>query len=136
MTELEGKHIKQILLHNTHEIVKFIIKDKDPVVYKTHDDCCSETWVEEFFNIGALLDATVNRVEEIPLGKKKTCLYGYRIYTDKGTSTIVFRNSSNGYYGGSIVILEYGLPLDGWIDLKEDIELPTECPYDPYEEKD
>ncbi len=35
---------------------------------------------------------------------------GYKLTTDKGYADIVFRNSSNGYYGGSIELLKRELP--------------------------
>lgn len=39
--------------------------------------------------------------------------YGYKIFTDKGQADIIFRNSSNGYYGGSLddVVIDVDIPV-------------------------
>lgn len=34
--------------------------------------------------------------------------YGYEIITDKGSAKLEFRNSSNGYYGGSMTASKVG----------------------------
>ena len=45
--------------------------------------------------------------------------YGYKLTTDKGYADIVFRNSSNGNYGGSIELLKRELP-EGMIAITDD----------------
>lgn len=37
--------------------------------------------------------------------------YGYKIFTDKGQADIIFRNSSNGYYGGSLNGVEIDIDI-------------------------
>ncbi len=58
--------------------------------------------------------------------KEYDCLqfYGYKITTDKGDATIEFRNSSNGYYGGSIGIAgdhTYGNRQDGFMGAAQNV---------------
>lgn len=68
----------------------------------------------------------VNSCEEIPLPdslatsldtnynpkyKYSIAYYGIEIKTDKGTTRIIYRNESNGYYGG-------------WCDCQGEVDLP------------
>src|SRR5690606_29117867 len=91
--------------------LKFITTDGD-IVARCDADCCSHTWIEGIENtvrefpaivIGAedILDGLPDTIEDDP---EHECLqfYGFRITTDKGVIVIDYRNSSNGYYGGSL----------------------------------
>lgn len=88
--------------------------DWGDVLWKTEGDCCSQSWIEHF-------DVPVGRVVEVrsiemPSSdvehtaredamdriQDSTQIYGIEIRTDKGTGQIEFRNSSSGYYGGSM----------------------------------
>lgn len=75
-------------------------------VYVTYGDCCSESWFQDITGISSLINAIVLEVNEISLGEVDGTrqdvdqIYGVKIKTDKGWTDIVFRNSSNGYYGG------------------------------------
>ena len=77
-------------------------------------DCCSETWISDIFGFSNLKGKLL-RVNELVLHKSEVynkedgrtrqeedAVYGYRFTTELGTSVIAFRNSSNGYYGGSL----------------------------------
>ena len=77
-------------------------------VYDAEGDCCSESWIESISdNLFAITDATVVQIRQ-----KSQTLDGTRqdvdevdfvtLVTDRGHFDIEFRNSSNGYYGGSM----------------------------------
>ena len=78
-------------------------------------DCCSHTWIEEVLNFDALLMTPVLNVDDIELSEEfqqptkhpdqyeeEMQYYGLAIETAKGRCVIAYRNSSNGYYGGSL----------------------------------
>jgi len=111
MKELVGKKIKEIYIDADNQwYLKFITDDGD-IVYETEGDCCSESWFADVICIDALLGAIVNVVDEVEMysvtdtedsrcRQEYDAIYGYKFQTDKGWADIVFRNSSNGYYGG------------------------------------
>jgi hypothetical protein len=98
------------------------------IMIDTDSDCCSETWFADIVGVDSLIGHTIVSVEEPQyrenvsfewhdeddLGvdftdkthsrSRQECdrLYGIKITTDAGYTDIVYRNSSNGYYGGSI----------------------------------
>ena len=82
-------------------------------------DCCSASWVEEF-DFTNITGGTVVRVD-----MKDACgdsrllataypdyqqevdaAYFYEIVTDRGSATLEMRNSSNGFYGGEMTLIE------------------------------
>lgn len=108
MEKLIGKTIISIGIANDYERICFVT-DEGQIDYITEADCCSETWFHELMNVDALIGGKVAGVTELDLPappdalrQDSDILYGYRIDTDKGSANLVFRNSSNGYYGGSI----------------------------------
>jgi hypothetical protein len=78
-------------------------------VYETEADCCSETWWADVTGFDALVGGTVLSAEEIALPEPEDDrgrqeydqAYGLKVTTNKGVCDMVYRNSSNGYYGGS-----------------------------------
>lgn len=91
------------------------VTDKGLISFDGEADCCSETWFADFFNIPDVLNSKVISVEVIDLEvgdynvekdnrTRQECdeVYGYRIRTEKGSGVFSLRNSSNGWYGGSI----------------------------------
>lgn len=77
--------------------------------YEVDGDCCSESWFADVTGVDALIGGTVASVEEVPMPEpgedgrsrqESDEAYGCKITTDKGHADVVFRNSSNGYYGG------------------------------------
>lgn len=84
----------------------------------TYADCCSETWFADIIGIKNLLGQQVIAVEILDVPKEMEtpdrtrqeddAYYGIRIKTKLGDCDIIYRNSSNGYYGGS----EYKMTLE------------------------
>ena len=105
---LIGTTINQIAMNDRHDIMRVTYDNVFVRFFETEGDCCSTSWFEEIFNIDALIGGKVQAVEDIPdmpeapNPLKEDQLYGIKVTTSKGTAKIVFRNSSNGYYGGYI----------------------------------
>jgi hypothetical protein len=117
-TSLEGKTVVGIDVSNGEDALRFRLADGSSIVWDTEGDCCSESWWADGFQLGSLRGATVRTVEQIDLPdydvedgrtrQEEDVVYGYRIDTDRGSATLAFRNSSNGYYGGWASVAEDG----------------------------
>lgn len=109
MQELVGKKINAIFVDAEDQDVLQFKTDGGDVIYEGYGDCCSETWFADITGFDALIGGTVISVETVEMpdpedGRSRQDydkVYGYKIITDKGHADIVYRNSSNGYYGGS-----------------------------------
>lgn len=86
--------------------------DEGAVVLACEGDCCSETWFADVINLEDLVGSTIYEVEEVDLPPPNAkdqrtrqdvdSIYGINLRSGRGSAHIVFRNSSNGYYGGSV----------------------------------
>jgi len=113
MKELLNKIIKNIFISEGESHIKFILSDNSEMIYATNGDCCSETWFSDFTGIDCLINEEIFEIEELELPydgemllaqrsrQEEDKLYGYCFKTQKGYATLEYRNSSNGYYGGS-----------------------------------
>lgn len=107
--QLEGKTINRILVSADEEALAFET-DQGLVAFSTEGDCCSNSWFSDLTGVDALIGGKVIDAAEIEMpeynvedGRTRQefdSAYGYKVVTDKGRAQIVFRNSSNGYYGG------------------------------------
>lgn len=114
MKELIGKKITGLRVNDDQTVLAFDT-DQGAVYYIAYGDCCSESWFADITGVGALIGGTVRMVDEVKMdgynvddgrGRQESDqAYGYKITTDKGYADIVFRNSSNGYYGGWLDLL-------------------------------
>lgn len=98
----------------------------------TDADCCSQTWFADITGVENLIGHTIQSFEWIEMpesynvddgrGRQKTDeAYGIKITTEAGYCDIVYRNSSNGYYGGSASIAwRDGTATDGMKPITED----------------
>ncbi len=114
MNELINKVIKKIQLDSKNQhVLKFTTSTNEELYYQTWGDCCSDTWFADIIGVQNLLDSQVNSVEKLEFDSQKIkpdgrCrqevdqYYGFKLITNRGFCDIIFRNSSNGYYGGSI----------------------------------
>jgi hypothetical protein len=108
---LVGKTINAVKIAKDREAMLFSMADGDCVV-RTDGDCCSHTWIEDVELPALGFPAKVLAVEDLdmPKGEKTKTenyeeemqYYGCKIVTDRGEIVIAYRNSSNGYYGGSL----------------------------------
>lgn len=128
MKELLETRIERVYVSDSQEHIVFVHHVGPPpkvTAYETEADCCSETWFADIIGLHNLLGQTVIGVRvlevEIPEGDTRTRqeydeAYGYRLTTAKGDCDFIFRNSSNGCYGGSLILVkEERLPgvMDG-----------------------
>lgn|SRR5574343_1612208 len=118
---LRGHSIVDIYLHDSKERVAIVVGGSDYMVsivfLETEGDCCSHSWVEHIGNPEACHMAqffewrdvgidpspdelTADQQREYDEGELK--FYFMELSTSKGQTLIEMRNSSNGYYGGSM----------------------------------
>jgi hypothetical protein len=122
--ELIGVLVDSFSLDDDHEGATLKgTKDSVPIEFRlvVDADCCSNTWIESIIEESALVWHTIVSTEDLDLpgvaanGNDHTALgenfyedemtfYGFAITTDRGKCVLDYRNSSNGYYGGSLSI--------------------------------
>lgn len=129
MKELVGKTISGLSVNDDQSALRFDTKD-GPITFNAVGDCCSQSWFADINGVDALIGGTVASVEEVGMdgynvddgrGRQEVdSAYGYKIATDKGNADVVFRNSSNGYYGGWLTLGkdQYGHELESSADEK------------------
>lgn len=114
MNELIGLKILKILINEDNSRLAFIT-NKRMIYYAAQGECCSYSWFNDIIGVEALLDATVKSIERCSISSGRIekeddfiliQTYGYKIITNKGYADIIFRNYSNGFYGGFIEKLE------------------------------
>jgi hypothetical protein len=110
---LVGQTVVALWLSSDREAIRFTLADGRDVVAYCDADCCSHTWIEDVLDPDVVL-GTVTRAEAIELPEQlqaatktenyeeEMAYYGFAIETERGRCTIAYRNSSNGYYGGSL----------------------------------
>lgn len=113
MYEVTGRKIDRLFISNDQSLLEIHTGD-GPLYYEAEGDCCSESWFADIIGVNALLGGTCRLVEEIEIHnynlndgrcrQEEDQVYGYRITTDKGRASVIFRNSSNGYYGGCLIL--------------------------------
>jgi hypothetical protein len=85
--------------------------------WEVEGDCCSVSWFNDVMGVSALIWKVITKVEGTGGPDDYVCeegrhedeciqVYGYRITTLGGYCDIVFRNASNGYYGGWMTPVE------------------------------
>lgn len=111
---LVGRVIQSIELATDRQAIRFNFNAGDSVIARCDADCCSLTWIEDIINPEAAIGAEVITVGDLDLPEElrqttktgnyeeEMAYYGFYIETGKGRCTIAYRNSSNGYYGGSL----------------------------------
>lgn len=79
------------------------------VVANTDGDCCSESWWADIVGVKQMLGAEVTAAVVIDMPdvlddersrQEVDKAYGVRVTTTRGVCDLIYRNSSNGYYGG------------------------------------
>ena len=123
--DLRGKLISGVAVGDS--VICFRCKDGDQL-YLVDGDCCSESWFADLWDIQNLIGGTVISIKEMPQSRyevdEERCrqcedsVYGIELYTEKGMATIIYRNSSNGYYGGWIEKFNSN-KIDGLIEVKD-----------------
>lgn len=94
----------------------------------TDADCCSETWFADILGVQHLLNHEINELEFLDLPRpddgrsrqEEDQAYGLRLTTAAGVCDIIFRNSSNGYYGGWANLAQEAPDIEGWRVITDD----------------
>jgi hypothetical protein len=119
LRRLIGEVITKVSVNPDRTEVTFITREDKRIVYQTYGDCCSSTWVEHLtvpsdIGLGAAVVGVGQRdMEDDGNTNPAYCDYPEVIavyetcwVTDKGEIIVEYRNNSNGYYGGSIHLME------------------------------
>lgn len=109
MNDLVGCKINQVAISSDEQIL-VVWHNQGKSVYVTYGDCCSETWIADIVGVSALIGHTVLSVEDVQVeevddGRGRQDVdqfFGIKITTTGGYCDLVYRNSSNGYYGGDL----------------------------------
>lgn len=120
LNDLVGKKVKEFLISEDKTVIKIICEDGQYYI-TAYGSCCSDSWFDHIYVSYASYPLQIIATEEIELGKVLASrqfedqLYGYVIKMKspngwKEEIKIEMRNSSNGYYGGSINVGH--IPLD------------------------
>lgn len=116
---LLGKTIAKIERADTGGILRFTESTGAEHYFVAEADCCSESWFEEF--IGGLGGVKVTAVEggsDSPWLRRTSTRQDvdisqyYKISANHHTFSFFLRNSSNGYYCGSVW---YGNKMPDWL---------------------
>jgi hypothetical protein len=126
--ELRGQRVEALWVSPEEETMVIVCGARQ-LQLPTDGDCCSQSWWADAVGVKQLVGATVTGAEEIDLPEpaddrsrqEVDSAYGLRITTDRGVCDLIFRNSSNGYYGGS----SYPRWADG-TDIPDDYRQITE----------
>jgi hypothetical protein len=103
--ELIGKTVTEIRINETNCMLYFRTSD-GVIKWEAFGDCCSHSWFNDILIIPNLIGHQVMSVEDLgdiesfDQGYDLIQVYGYRIVTANGFTEVIFRNESNGYYGG------------------------------------
>jgi hypothetical protein len=130
MQTLVGKTILKVEVDNDGENYLRLWTDTGIVIVQADGDCCSESWFSDMIGTQFLIGGTVSAVRELDLpsynvddgrGRQESDqVYGYQFDTNKGSCDLIFRNSSNGYYGGELHIVDEARYDIVWKDITTD----------------
>lgn len=103
-----GKIVERVLV-SEGEHTLYLVTNAGTLEMATGADCCSESWWADAVGVKQLIGFVVRSIEEIEVPQVEDNrsrqeydqVYGYRVTTSGGACDLIFRNSSNGYYGGS-----------------------------------
>lgn len=132
---LAGRKLVGVSVENDKSVLVFRFDDGE-VRYNAEGDCCSSSWIEHIEMPNDLAGAEIVSVGEAPVidatdddkqNPKRTpyyegdenreyeCLQVYQTVfgTTKGDIAVEYRNSSNGYYGGSLELQPLPCPKCG-----------------------
>jgi len=111
LKDFTGKVICGVFINPDKTAMRIEFSDGSAVHLECYADCCSETWIEHVTGARDIIGASIVAVEEKELGSgiptRQECdeVYSTTIKTGGNYGewmAIEYRNSSNGYYGGSI----------------------------------
>lgn len=105
---LEGKKILSVSINPSKDLLQFETNE-GIYCFRTVGDCCSESWIEHVNNLKALINQTIEDIDEIHKEDEEDSycdeyirIYIYQFLTPLGIVEFEMRNKSNGFYGGFI----------------------------------
>lgn len=112
-----GKKVKETVYNE--KLLSFTLDDNSKIEYEPVGDCCSQSFIEDIDDLEALqnceiLSLDIERGESKEFENKFSWVEDvhkwtfYKFKTTKGYATLSFRNESNGYYDGELVIAGTG----------------------------
>jgi hypothetical protein len=89
------------------ETLTFSILGGITATFQAYGDCCSHTWIEHITVPTDVIDQPIIGVSDNHMGSHEEDYDTIQVYqsvwaTPVGEIIVEFRNSSNGYYGGSL----------------------------------
>ena len=120
MDELIGKKINELKINAAANLLVFFTDDGH-IAYEAIGDCCSGSWFNDLIGVDAILGEVINaasRENEVrpTIGSSAdgecTQFDAHTLITQKGACQIIYRNESNGYYGGYCQLYYGDLPAD------------------------
>lgn len=107
---LVGRVLRAVTLNQDRTRVTFDFREGAPATYQTFGDCCSRSWVEHLempTDVDGARIMAVGQSDSVVVAESDPehdylQAYAEQVITDRGEISIEFRNSSNGYYGGSL----------------------------------
>jgi hypothetical protein len=104
---------KIVEIHKSSDGEKFDIEFEDGIQhFMVEGECCSRSWIEHMEFPSDIKGATLLSVHHSPITVTELAEYDIlKVYetcfrTDKGDIILEYRNSSNGYYGGELIMLD------------------------------
>lgn len=124
--DLVGLTVRKVLFDFEEKEWMILETNKGSVALLTEGDCCSHSWIYALTGVDNLVGqeilAVTNNYEVNAFDDDHDYIrvYTVDIKTRRGVFTIEFRNSSNGYYGGSIEVTN--LLVDPTVYQSSDLE--------------
>lgn len=113
-----GKTVTKLEIGDDGGFIRFTFSDGDVATYNAYGDCCSTTWINDLNGVKSLLGQEIithergitddddddddEDIEEEDDWGQVIQRYAERFRTASGYFDILYRNESNGYYGGSL----------------------------------
>ena len=109
-TSLDGLIGRRVLSVKVSDKVLVIETEVTPISVRVEGDCCSETWFSDIVGVESLIGCIVTAIDDVDspatdcsdgrCRQESDSAYAVRLVTNDGSCEIVYRCSSNGYYGG------------------------------------
>jgi hypothetical protein len=119
--ELIGHVISKVELSDDRQYLRVWLENEQAVIYQAEGDCCSHSWFDQV-TVRTYCKDPVEAIkvreehEGIPTYQDVDRIYGFECTARASYSVplaVELRNSSNGYYGGSVELVAASrLPLD------------------------
>lgn len=103
---LEGRVLMGVAVKKGEDDLVLIFSGEAPLVVAVEGDCCSHSYWHEVIGAASCYGGVITGTRQLNLPEPDQggheCLqaYGYAVDTTLGSVRFVFRNESNGYYGG------------------------------------